>query len=250
LLQLLCMTAMETPLNFDAVSLRDETAKVLEAVNISPVDVGAEAARGQYGSGSIMGHNAAGYREEPGVSDGSTTATYAAIKLSIDNWRWAGVPFYLRTGKRMTRKLTEVAIEFRPTPHVMFPAEAGRPSHRSVLTFEVQPDEGIIQTFAAKQPGPSLAIRMVQMNFRYADAFAIEEPPRAYAWLLLDAMQGDQTLFARADWIDKAWRIVDPIVGEWASNPPKNFPNYAAGSAGPKSADDLMRRDGRQWRRL
>ena len=250
LLQLLCMTAMEPPVSFDAVSLRNETAKVLDAVNVAPVDVDDEAARGQYGAGSVGGQHVRGYREEEGVPEDSTTATFAAIKLTLDNWRWAGVPFYLRTGKRMARKLTEVAIQFRPTPHFMFPAEEGRPSHRSVLVFEVQPKEGIIQTLAAKQPGPDLAIRTVTMNFGYAEAFGIEEPPRAYAWLLLDVMQGDQTLFARADWIDKAWQIVDPVVERWASEPPRSFPNYAVGSAGPASAAHLMRRDGRRWREL
>ncbi len=160
------------------------------------------------------------------------------------------MPIYLRTGKRLARALTEVAIHFKPTPHLMFPAEARSPAHESVLVFEVQPDEGIIQTLAAKQPGPELAVRTVRMNFRYAEAFGVEEPPRAYAWLLLDAMQGDQTLFARADWIDRAWQIVDPIVEHWASHPPADFPNYAAGSSGPAAADRLIERDGRRWRDL
>jgi len=250
LLQLLCLTATEPPVSYQATSLRDETVKVLEAVTVVPVDLDGGAARGQYGEGLLDGQRVCGYREEAGVPGDSTTETYAAIKVTLDNWRWAGVPFYLRTGKRLTRKLTEVAIQFKPTPHLMFPVEGGRPSHQSVLVFEVQPNEGIVQTLAAKQPGPDLALRTVTMNFRYAEAFGVEEPPRAYAWLLLDVMQGDQTLFARTDWIDRAWQIIDPIVERWASEPALQFPNYAAGSAGPAAADQLMQRDGRRWRDL
>lgn len=250
LLQLLCMTAIEPPISFTADALRDETAKVLDAVNVEPVDPEGGAVRGQYGPGEVAGERVPGYRHEDGVPADSTTATFAAIKLTLDNWRWAGVPFYLRTGKRMPRKLTEVAIHFKPTPHFMFATENRAPSHQSVLVFELQPNEGIIQTLAAKQPGPDLAMCSVTMNFDYARTFGVEEPPSAYAWLLLDAMQGDQTLFARADWIDKAWQIVDPIVQRWESDPPAELPNYPAGSAGPEAADLLMRRDGREWREL
>jgi glucose-6-phosphate 1-dehydrogenase len=250
LLQLLCMTAMEPPVAFDADSLRDQTVNVLRAVNVTPVDPEREAVRGQYGPGAIDGQPARGYRQEDGVGPESATATYAALKLTLDNWRWADVPFYLRTGKRMTRKLTEVAIHFKPTPHLMFPIEGGRPTQHSVLTFELQPDEGIVQTLAAKQPGPNLVVRPVTMRFDYAETFGVEEPPRAYAWLLLDVMQGDQTLFARADWIDEAWQIVDPLVERWAGAPPDDFPNYAAGSAGPPAADVLLARDGRRWTTL
>ena len=250
LLQLLCMTAMEPPVSYDATSLRNETAKVLEAVNVVPVDLDGGAVRGQYGPGEVGGQPVRGYREEDGVPADSATPTFAAVKLTLDNWRWADVPFYLRTGKRLGRKLTEVAIQFKPTPHLMFRRRGSRPRHISVVVFELQPDEGIVQTLAAKQPGPDLTVRTVTMNFRYAEAFGIEEPPRAYAWLLLDVMQGDQTLFARADWIDKAWQIVDPIVERWASERPANVPNYAAGSAGPAAADHVIQLDGRQWRPL
>jgi glucose-6-phosphate 1-dehydrogenase len=248
LLQLLCMVAMEPPLSYDANALRDETMKVLEAVAIPDVD--ANVVRGQYGEGSIADERVVGYRAEAGVSEGSMTPTFAALKLALENWRWSGVPIYLRTGKRLARPLTEVAIHFKATPHLMFPRDAGSAAHQSALVFEVQPNEGIIQTIAAKQPGPELAVRTVTMNFRYAEAFGIEEPPRAYAWLLRDAMQGDQTLFARADWIDRAWQIIDPIVGRWAAEPPRDFPNYAAGSSGPTAADRLIERDGRRWRDL
>lgn len=250
LLQLLCMTAMEPPVRLDASSLRDETVKVLEAVRPVPDGIDSGAVRGQYGPGSVNGDAVSGYRDEKGVPDESVTSTYVAIRLMLDNWRWAGVPFYLRTGKRMTRKLTEVAIQFKPTPYVMFRPENGRAVHQSVLVFELQPDEGIVQTLAAKQPGPDLAVRTVTMHFEYAEAFGVEEPPRAYAWLLLDVMQGDQTLFARADWVDRAWQIVDPVVERWANERPADFPNYAAGSAGPPAADRLLQRDGRRWRGL
>jgi glucose-6-phosphate 1-dehydrogenase len=250
LLQLLCMTAMEPPVSYDAASLRNETVKVLEAVNVEPVDLDAGAVRGQYDSGQVGEQRVRAYRQEEDVPAESPTATFAAIKLTLDNWRWADVPFYLRTGKRLAHKRTEVAIHFKPTPHLMFRSQRSRPTHNSVVAFELHPDEGIVQTLAAKQPGPNLSVRTVTMNFRYAEAFGIEEPPRAYAWLLLDAMQGDQTLFARADWVDKAWQIVDPIVEHWASDPPKDFPNYPAGSSGPAAAEHMLQRDGRQWRPL
>ena len=248
LLQLLCMTAIEPPVNFDGASLRDETVKILEAVNRRPIDLERDAVRGQYGPSPAGAGDARGYREEEGVDAASNTPTFAAIKLGLDNWRWADVPFYLRTGKRMPRKLTEVAIQFKPTPHVMFPRSEGDAVPPNVLAFRLQPREGIVQRFIAKQPGPDVTLRDVTMNFRYADAFGVEEPPRAYAWLLLDVMQGDQTLFARADWISEAWRTVDPLVGRWENGPAGDFPNYAAGSWGPAGADALIARDGRSWR--
>jgi glucose-6-phosphate 1-dehydrogenase len=250
LLQLLCMVAMEPPVGFRAKSLRDETAKVLEAVDVVPIDIEGGAVRGQYGRGSVRGERVRAYREEDGVAPDSATATYAAMQLTVDNWRWAGVQFYLRTGKRMTRGLTEVALQFKPTPHPMFALRDERAPHSSVLVFEVQPNEGIVQTLAAKQPGPDLVVRTVTMNFRYAEAFGVDEPPRAYAWLILDAMLGDQTLFARADWIDRAWQIVDPVIERWESAPAADLPNYAAGTAGPIAADRMLERDGRRWRSL
>ena len=250
LLQLLCMVAMEPPISYDASLLRNETVKVLDAINVMPIDIDEGAVRGQYGPGELSGQRVPGYRQEAGIPDDSVTSTFAAIKLTLDNWRWADVPFYLRTGKRLARKLSEVAIQFKPTPHLMFSSAGIRPGHQSALVFELQPDEGIVQTLAAKQPGPDLAVRTVTMNFGYAEAFGVEEPPRAYAWLLLDVMQGDQTLFARADWIDKAWQIVDPLVARWAVESPVAVPNYAAGSAGPDASRQMLERDGRQWRPL
>ncbi len=248
LLQLLCMTAIEPPVNFDGASLRDETVKILEAVNRKPVDLESDVVLGQYGPGEVDHEAARGYREEDGVKAGSNTLTFAAIRLGLDNWRWADVPFYLRTGKRMPRKLTEVAIQFKPTPHVMFPRSEGDTVPPNVLAFRLQPEDSIIHRFIAKQPGPDIALRDVTMDFRYADAFGVEEPPRAYAWLLLDVMQGDQTLFARADWISEAWRTVDPIVERSESEPADDFPNYRASSWGPAAADSLIGRDGRAWR--
>jgi len=250
LLQLLCLTAIEPPVCFDGASLRNETVKVLDALSVASAGANGGAVRGQYGRGEVGGRDVPAYREEDGVPADSATATFAAIKLMLHNWRWADVPFYLRTGKRLARKMTEVAIWFKPTPHLMFPIRRGQPGQGSVLVFRLQPDEGIVQTLAAKQPGPDLALSTVTMNFRYAEAFGVDEPPRAYAWLLLDAMQGDQTLFARGDWIDKAWQIIDPIVDRWASQPPADLPNYPAGSQGPAAADAMIQRDGRRWRKL
>jgi glucose-6-phosphate 1-dehydrogenase len=247
LLQLLCMAAIEPPTRFDAHSLRDETTKVLEAIR--PLDVGA-AVGGQYEAGLIEGEAVPGYRSEPKVGGRSVTRTYAALKLQIDNWRWAGVPFYLRTGKRMARQLTEVVIQFKPTPHLMFPVARDQ-LHSNTLAFRLQPDEGILQTFAAKQPGPEVRITPVTMTFAYAGAFGIARPPRAYAWLLHDAMKGDQTLFARSDWISRAWQIVDPLIARWdAERGERALHHYAAGSWGPAAADELLRRDGREWRAI
>ncbi len=247
LLQLLCLTAIEPPVRFGPVALRDETAKVLDAVE--PLDVDRDVVLGQYGPGQVNGEPVPGYRDEEGVAAVSTTPTYAAMRVRIDNWRWAGVPFFLRTGKRMSRKLTKVSLHFRPTPHSMFGIEESR-RYRHVLAFRVQPDEGIVYTFAAKTPGPVLSIERVRMNFRYAEAFGAGKLPRAYAWLLYDAMEGDPTLFARSDWIDRAWSIADPIVERSTSDPASDFPNYRAGSRGPARADELLRVDGREWEEI
>jgi glucose-6-phosphate 1-dehydrogenase len=245
LLQLLCMTAIEPPVAYNAQSLRDETVKVLQAIRAPDPGV---CVCGQYGPGSIDGAEVAGYRDEDKVAPDSTTSTFAAVKLEVGTWRWSGVPFYLRTGKRLARKLTEVAVYFKPTPHLMFPLDGGRPRSQNVITFRVQPEEGILQTFIAKQPGSEIHLTPVTSRFLYADAFGITSPPRAYAWLLLDVMEGDQTLFTREDWIDQAWSIVDPVVSRLADNPPQDFPNYAAGSWGPEAAAELLQRDGRRWK--
>jgi glucose-6-phosphate 1-dehydrogenase len=247
LLQLLCMTAIEPPGRFDGTALRNETVKVLDA--ICRVDPDRDCVQGQYGPGEVRGESVAGYREEDGVAATSRTNTYAAVKLMVDNWRWAGVPFYLRTGKRMESRLTEVAIQFKPTPHLMFPVDKTALGS-NLLVFRLQPEEGILQTFMAKHPGPELHMETVNMSFRYATAFGITEMPRAYAWLLLDAMEGDQTLFSRADWIARAWEIVDPIIARFAEQSRVDFPNYPAGSPGPQAAAELLAADGRAWRPL
>jgi glucose-6-phosphate 1-dehydrogenase len=245
LLELLCMTAMEPPVSYDALSLRNETFKVLQAIR--PVDVQADCVLGQYGVGAIGNRKVRAYRDEQDVPDDSTTPTFAAVKFMLDNWRWAGVPFYLRTGKRLPAKLTEIIIDFKPTPHLMFPIEMPGHLQNNILTFRLQPNEGILHTFLAKQPGPDICLRPVTMDFRYDTTFGIEEPPSAYEWLLLDAMQGDQTLFPRSDWIYKAWSIVDPINARWEAEPATYLETYAAGSWGPAAAEALLMRDSRAW---
>lgn len=245
LLQLLCMVAMEPPVRFDARSLRNETVEVLRAIR--PLDPRLDAVRGQYGPGAFRGASVPGYRMEKGVATSSNMATFAALRVRLDNWRWAGVPFYLKTGKRLSRKLAEVAIEFKPTPHLMFPIDKDRPRQKNTLTFRLQPEEGIIQRFVAKQPGPEICMQPVKMTLLYADAFGIEEPPSAYEWLLLDAMRGEQTLFARGDWVETAWSIVDPLIRHWQTEPTADFPNYAAGTDGPAAAAELLAQDGREW---
>jgi len=245
LLQLLCMVAIEPPVRYSGASLRDETVKVLRSIR--PISV-VDCVLGQYDSGTVDGEPVGAYREENQVAPDSITSTFAALRLRIDNWRWAGVPFYMRTGKRLPEKLTEVAVHFKPTPHMMFSPDSGRPLHTNWLVFRLQPEEGILSTFVAKQPGPEICLTPVTSEFLYADAFGVEEPPRAYAWLLHDVMQGDQTLFARADWIDEAWKIVDPVIEQWRGEPPEDLPNYTAGSWGPSAAEALIRSDGRSWR--
>jgi glucose-6-phosphate 1-dehydrogenase len=248
LLQLMCITAMEPPVSYDGRSLRNETIKVLDAMR--PLDVTRDCVLGQYDTGELAGRRVPAYRDEKGVPHDSRTPTFAALKAEIGNWRWAGVPFYLRSGKRMPRKLTQISIHFKPTPHLMFPLEAPQHLQYNILTFRLQPDEGIIHTFVAKQPGPDICLRPVTMNFCYDSAFGVEEPPSAYEWLLLDAMQGDQTLFPRSDWIYEAWSIVDPIIKQWEAQPPADLLSYAAGSWGPAAADELLRRHGRTWQVL
>jgi glucose-6-phosphate 1-dehydrogenase len=246
LLQLLCITAIEPPVSYDSESLRTQTIEVLRS--ICKIDIVNDCVLGQYSSGEIKGENVPGYREEENVKKNSITPTYAAVKINLDNWRWADVPFYLRTGKRLAKKLTEVTISFKPTPHLMFPLHKHMGVEHNVLSFRLQPDEGIVYTFTAKHPGAELNLVPVDLDFRYDKAFGIEEPPSSYQWLLFDAMQGDQTLFPRADWIYKAWSIVDPIIQKWESEPWLKFPNYKAGSWGPAEADNLLNRENRKWK--
>ncbi len=244
MLQLLTLTAMEPPVSFDADAVRDEKVKVLRGMR--PFDrerVLRECVRGQYGAGWIGGERVPGYREEPKVAPDSPTPTYVAATFRIDTWRWEGVPFYLRSGKRLPKRVTEIAVQFKPVPHALFGSTAP-----NVLAFRIQPDEGIALQFEAKIPGPAPRHRSVTMDFRYGTAFAAA-PADAYQRLLLDVMLGDGTLFARSDEVETAWALIDPILTTWASLLPDDFPNYAAGAWGPAAADGLLESAGRRWRR-
>jgi glucose-6-phosphate 1-dehydrogenase len=244
LLQLLAITAMEPPIDFTADSVRNEKVKVLRAIHTpGPKSV----ARGQYGRGFIEGEEVVGYREEEGVDPQSTTETYVAAKLYVDNWRWADTPFYVRMGKRLPRRETTIAIEFKRAPHPPFEELAAEGLRPNVLLVHVQPDEGVSLAIGAKVPGQGLMIRTVHMDFLYGGAFRMGLP-EAYERLILDAMLGDATLFTRIDEVEEQWSLVDAIVAAWARDRPA-FPNYPAGTWGPPSAEELLKRDGRSWRR-
>jgi glucose-6-phosphate 1-dehydrogenase len=244
LLQLLCMTALEPPTGYDEQSLRDETVKVLRAINPPEPK---ECVLGQYGPGAVDGQEVIGYRDEDNVARDSATPTFAAMKLKVDNWRWVGVPFYLRTGKRLAAKSSEVSVHFKPTAYPMFAVAGETPIYKNVVHFRLQPEEGILQTFIAKQPGAEIRLTPVTSQFLYADAFGMASLLRAYAGLILDVTKGDQTLFAREDWIEQAWSIVDPIVQRLENHPLTDQPNYVAGSWGPATASALLERDRRRW---
>jgi glucose-6-phosphate 1-dehydrogenase len=248
-LQLLAMFAMEPPVEFGSEDLRDEKLKVLRAVKpMAPDDVGTNTVRGQYVSGWVEGERIGSYRDEPEVAPDSHTETYAALKMSIDSWRWAGVPFYLRTGKVMPSRVTEIAVQFRRAPLALF-QRAGVPQvEPNVLAIRVQPDEGILLRFGAKVPGQGLQIRTVNMDFRYGSSFAVDSPD-AYETLLLDAMVGDASLFTRSDEVERAWAILDPIHQAWKDGIGGPLHFYGAGEWGPPAADELLERDGRGWRR-
>jgi len=246
--QLITLTAMEPPISFDAEAVHDEQTKVLRAIQpLSPERVLDQAVRGQYDAGIINGKHVAAYRAEPNVAPDSNVPTYVAMALHIDNWRWAGVPFYLRTGKRMTRRVTQVVIRFRRPPFVLFrntPVDKIMPNE---LVINIAPVEGICLNFEAKIPGPVVRLGAVNMNFQYSDYFGTE-PSTGYETLLYDCMMGDPTLFQRADMVEAGWAVVQPILDVWKALPPRDFPNYPAGSWGPEQADSLLRRDGREWR--
>jgi glucose-6-phosphate 1-dehydrogenase len=244
LLQLLAITAMEPPIDFTADSVRNEKVKVLRALHTpGPKSV----VRGQYGRGFVEGEEVPGYREEPGVDPQSMTETYVAAKLYVDNWRWADTPFYVRMGKRLARRETTIAIEFKRAPHPPFEDFAAAGLQPNVLLVHVQPDEGVSLAIGAKVPGQGLMIRTVHMDFLYGGAFRTGLP-EAYERLIVDAMLGDATLFTRIDEVEEQWSLVDAIVAAWGRDRPA-FPNYPAGTWGPPSADDLLARDGRSWRR-
>jgi glucose-6-phosphate 1-dehydrogenase len=246
LLQLLMLTAMEPPVSFSANDLRDEKVKVLHAIKPPKVDeVKDMAVRAQYSAGNAGGKDVPGYLEEEGVKDGSVTETFAAIRLKIDNWRWAGVPFYIRTGKALARKGTEIVITLKPVPHLAFEQQGSLGVHPNQLILSVQPNEGVSLTLMAKIPGSRMRVRPVNMEFLYGTSF-LSQSPEAYERLILDTMRGDATLFARNDEVEAAWRIIDPILEAWSEDPAP-LPQYKAGSSGPKEQDSILQ-DHDQWR--
>jgi glucose-6-phosphate 1-dehydrogenase len=250
MLQLLTLVAMEPPITFEANSVRDEKVKVLHALQpLTGQDVITNTMRAQYGPGWVGGKQVPGYTEEPGVSPNSTTDTYVAMKVFIDNWRWAGVPFYLRTGKHLPKRLTEIAIQFKQAPLILFKrSEAHGQVEPNVLTLRIQPDEGISLKFAAKVPGTEMQIRPVNMDFFYGSSF-FREQPEAYERLILDCMLGDSTLFTRRDEVEAAWTFVQGVLDEWKNEPRETILTYESGSWGPQAADEFMWRDQRRWRR-
>ncbi|MDY7007857.1 MAG: glucose-6-phosphate dehydrogenase [Cyanobacteriota bacterium] len=250
LMQLFSLTAMEPPNSLDADSVRNEKVKVVQATHLADLDrLELSAIRGQYTNGWMKGKDVPAYREEGGADPNSTTPTYAALKLYIDNWRWKGVPFYLRTGKRMPKKVSEIAIQFKEVPYLMFQS-AAKQANPNVLALRIQPNEGISMRFEVKTPGSSLRTRSVDMDFRYDTAFG-KPSTDAYSRLLIDCMLGDQTLFTRGDEVEASWRALTPILGIWdAPAPPEAIPLYEAGTWGPVESELLLNRDGRRWRRL
>ncbi len=247
LMQLLCLVAMEPMVSFDADEIRNKKVDVLHAVRPIHHDAVAQCVvRGQYGKGWVGGEAVVGYREEPGVSPESQTETFVALKLFLDNWRWHDVPFYLRTGKRLTRQVSEVTIQFRAVPHRAFPPEATLDWQSSRLVMSIQPDQGIVLRFQAKHPGPKMHLRTVEMKFNYQETFATRTP-EAYETLLWDVMKNDRTLFMRADQVEAAWRLLMPVFEVWAVAPPSDFPNYAAGTWGPEAAQALVAHQGHSW---
>jgi len=248
-MQLLSLIAMESPVSFQADAVRSEQAKVLHAIQpLLSEDVLHNSVRGQYGEGCLDGTRVPAYRAEPGVSPESKTETFVALKLNVDNWRWVGVPFYLRTGKRLARRHTEITIQFKKTPFVLF-RNAPVHRHSNQLVIQIQPVEGISLSFGAKVPGPVLRVGSVDMSFEYSKYFGADAYT-GYEVLLYDCMIGDATLFQRADMVEAGWNVVDPVLDVWKALPPRRFPNYEAGSWGPKESDVLLQRDGREWRTI
>jgi glucose-6-phosphate 1-dehydrogenase len=250
LFQLLTMTAMEPPISFDADEVRNKQAEVLHAIQpLAPEEVLTNTVRGQYAEGVVENERVAGYRHEPDVSPTSNTETFVALKLLIDNWRWAGVPFYLRTGKSLALRATEIVIQFRRTPFVLFRNTAVKNVETNRLVIHIQPDEGISLSFGAKVPGAVMRLGLVNMDFDYKSYFGVEHGT-GYERLLRDCMAGDATLFQRADMVEAGWKVIQPVLDVWHALPPRGFPNYAAGSWGPVEAEELLERDGRSWRRV
>jgi glucose-6-phosphate 1-dehydrogenase len=248
LFQVMCLAAMEPPVSFDSNAVRDEKVKVLKALRpITQEDWERRAVRGQYSAGSVLGTHVPGYLEEEGVDQESRTETFVALELFIDNWRWAGVPFYLRSGKRMPKRVTEIAIHFKSAPHRLFRHNQMADIGSNVLAVRIQPDEGIALSIGSKVPGPSIEIAPVTMEFRYASSFGVEAP-EAYERLLLDALNGDGTLFTRGDEVEASWRFITPIHSAWGSSNAR-VPGYEAGSWGPDAAFEMLERGERMWRK-
>jgi glucose-6-phosphate 1-dehydrogenase len=250
IMQMLAVIAMEPPVNFEADSIRDEKVKVIRALRkMTQGDVRSHVVRASYGEGVLKGREVPAYRDEDGVTAGSQTETYVAARLFIDNWRWKGVPFYLRSGKRLAKRATEIAIQFKEVPHLLFGMSNPEGVPPNVLAIRIQPDEGISITFEAKEPGPAMRVQPVKMDFGYGESFS-QVSPDAYERLLLDVLLGDQTLFIRRDETEAAWGAVMPILDAWGANADSPLDTYVAGSWGPRSAGDLLRDDGFRWRRF
>jgi glucose-6-phosphate 1-dehydrogenase len=250
LMQLISLTAMEPPISFHADDVRDEQAKVLHAIHPPlPEEVLQNCVRGQYDEGTVGTENVPAYRSEPDVAPDSATDTFVALKLTLDNWRWAGVPFYLRTGKRLSKRVTEISIQFRRAPFILFRSTGVGQLQTNRLVVHIQPGEGISLRFGAKTPGPVMELGPVNMDFNYEQQFHSMHTT-GYERLLHDCMIGDATLFQRADMVEAGWRVVNPVQDVWKALPPRSFPNYPAGTWGPKESFDLLERDGREWRQI
>jgi len=250
LLQLLALTAMEPPIEFEADSVREKKVEVLRSIRPMTVDeVAKRTVRGQYGPGEVDGKRVPGYRQEPDVAGNSVTETYAAVEFYVDNWRWAGVPFFIRAGKRSSQRVSEIRVHLKRTPQALFASASYDQLEPNVITLRIQPDDGISIAFDAKRPGSQMRTMTVDANFSYESVFGSKGPP-AYETLLLDSMRGDATLFTRRDEVEAEWRIITPIEQAWQQLPAPTFPNYAAGSDGPIEADALINGERRRWRRL
>lgn len=252
MMQLVALVAMEPPISMDPEATRDEKAKVLRAVRpFDPANLEESVVRGQYGAGWIQGQEVPAYRAEESVKDASNTETFTALKLYIDNWRWAGVPIYVRSGKRLAKSMTEIAIQFKKVPMSLFNQSAGDGSEQSpnVLVMQIQPDEGISLKFATKQPGTTTHLRWLSMDFKYGAAFGVRSPS-AYERLVHDCILGDSSLFARTDFVETSWSLLTPVLENWASNPMPAAAIYPSGSWGPPASDELLASDGRYWRLL